>query len=489
MVSCRSGTTGTGRPLHLQPVPDNAVSRPGGVYQEQTGLQLTMSQSSGLISTVRRRISSALLAMLVLLMLPAAGHFSPDRGCSTQLTAQVRYDYRNADERALSTPAWAEEDLVTLVEYLTDNMWSDRNKVRAIYRWITDRVRYDVAAMQNPPDTWPTPDEVMHRRRAICTGYAILFDEMSRVAGLETEMIIGHSKGFGTFHSGDGGASPANMDLTSNHVWNAVKVDGHWALFDATWGAGYLTPAGHFIPYFSDFYFMADPVRMGYTHLPEDPDWQLLVNPVSRAEYRSRVLVRVPFFRYGMSLITHHEAEIVSYGEAQVRLGVPGHVIISAALKFGGAPVHGNHIINYGGSDAQIDMRLNLRGRYTLEIYAREKSSHDDRLELAMIYHIDNRQAPVANRMLARQYGRFLTSRGNLISPRQYMLDQGRVQFDIVVPGARDVFVVNNERLTALHRQGDRFYGTVSIDGGDLKLAASFGGEQLDVLVEYLVGL
>jgi transglutaminase/protease-like cytokinesis protein 3 len=394
--------------------------------------------------------------------------------------AQIRHDFRNADQRALSAPADVEQDLVRLVDYLTENVYEDRNKVRAIYRWITDRISYDIHALNNPPDDWPSPDEVLFRRRAICTGYAVLFDEMSRIAGLETELIIGHSKGLGTLNSG-------TSDFTSNHVWNAVKVDGHWALFDPTWGAGYVTSGGFFIPSYNDFYFMADPVKIVYTHLPEDPDWQLLVNPVSMKKYREHVWVRVPFFKHNLSIISHREAEITSYGELQVRLGVPGDVIISAALKFDGNPVHGNHIINYGGSDAQIDMSLNLRGKYTLEVYAREKESADDRLELAMIYNINNTQTPVANRMLARQYGRFLTSRGNLISPRHYILDEGRLQFDIVVPGAREVYVVNNGKMTALHQQGNRYYGTVEVTGGDLKLAARFRGQDLDILIEYMV--
>jgi transglutaminase/protease-like cytokinesis protein 3 len=424
----------------------------------------------------RMRITALRSTILITLLVLALQAFTGT------LCAQIRHDYRNIDQRALGTPPEAEENLTRLVDYLTENVYEDRNKVRAIYRWIADRIAYDIHALNNPPDTWPSPDEVLYRRKAVCTGYAVLFDEMSRIAGLETELIVGHSKGLGTLNAG-------TTDFTPNHVWNAVKVDGHWTLFDATWGAGYITSGGFFIPAFNDFYFMADPVKIVYTHLPEDPDWQLLVNPVSMKQYREHVWVRVPFFRHRLSVISHREAEITSYGELQIRLGVPGDVIISAALKFDGNPLHGNHIINYGGSDAQIDMSLNLRGTYTLEVYAREKESADDRLELAMIYNINNTQTPVASRMLARQYGRFLTSRGNLISPRQYLLDEGQHQFDIVIPGARDVFVVNNEKMTALHRQGDRFYGTVPVIGGDLRLAARFSGQDLDVLVEYMVAM
>jgi transglutaminase/protease-like cytokinesis protein 3 len=410
------------------------------------------------------------LFLLIFAMLPSVA------------AAQIRHDYRNVDQRARSAPAGVEEDLVTLVGYLTENLFSERNKARAIFTWITDRISYDVTALENLPTELPSPDEVLYSRKAICTGYAILFDEMSRVAGLETELIIGHSKGLGQEHSG-------RQDLTSNHIWNAIKIDGHWSLFDPTWGAGYVTQNRQFIPSFNDFYFMADPFKFVYTHLPENPDWQLLVNPVSRTEYMRHVWVRVPFFKHRMTVISHRDSEITSYGELQIKLGVPGDVIISAALKFEGSAVHGSHIVNYGGSDAQIDLLLNLRGNYSLEIYARHKDSGDERLELAMVYHINNVQTPVMNRLLARQYGSFLTARGNLISPRQYILTPGRLQFDIVVPGAREVYVVNNDNMTALHQQGNRYYGTVSVYEGELKLAARFSGQDVDILIEYIVTL
>jgi transglutaminase/protease-like cytokinesis protein 3 len=396
--------------------------------------------------------------------------------------AQIRHDYRNVDQRAIDTPPEVEEDLVTLVDYLTENQFGDRNKARAIFRWITDRISYDVSALANPPSVLPSPDQILYQRKAICTGYAVLFDEMNRIAGLETELIIGHSKGLGPDNSNQ-------PDLSPNHIWNAVKIDGHWSLFDPTWGAGYVTQNRHFVPSFNDFYFMADPVKFVYTHLPEDPDWQMLVNPVSRSDYRKHVWVRVPFFKHRMTVISHKDSDITTYGELQIRLGVPGDVIISAALKFEGSTVHGSHIVNYGGSDAQIDLQLNLQGSYSLEIYARDKASGDERLDLAMVYHINNLQTPVVNRLLARQFGSFLKARGNLIAPRQYILSQGRMQFDIVVPGAREVYVVNNDNMTALHKQGNRYYGTVPVYEGELMLAARFGGQDIDILIEYIVTL
>ncbi|MCA1803284.1 MAG: hypothetical protein LC662_12605 [Rhodothermaceae bacterium] len=51
------------------------------------------------------------------------------------------------------------------------------------------------------------------------------------------------------------------------------------------------------------------------------------------------------------------------------------------------------------------------------------------------------------------------------------------------------MFVVNNDKMTALHRQGNRFYGTVPVISGDLKLAARFSGQDLDILVEYMVAM
>ncbi|MCS7045368.1 MAG: transglutaminase-like domain-containing protein, partial [Gemmataceae bacterium] len=58
--------------------------------------------------------------------------------------AQDAKPYKAIDQHALKAPPEAEASLDSLAEYLAKPCKTDRDKARAIYRWITDRIAYDV---------------------------------------------------------------------------------------------------------------------------------------------------------------------------------------------------------------------------------------------------------------------------------------------------------------------------------------------------------
>ena len=55
---------------------------------------------------------------------------------------------------------------------------------------------------------------------------------------------------------------------------------------------------------FDDFYFVPKPEHLVYTHWPEEPQWQLLVLPLTPAELEALAVVRSAFFKYGLDLLT-----------------------------------------------------------------------------------------------------------------------------------------------------------------------------------------
>ena len=71
----------------------------------------------------------------------------------------------------------------------------------------------------------------------------------------------------------------------TNHTWNVYQADGRWHLADATWGAGAVTEALVFKPYFKPWYFDPPAAALVCSHLPQEPRWQLLPAPVSRADF------------------------------------------------------------------------------------------------------------------------------------------------------------------------------------------------------------
>ena len=142
---------------------------------------------------------------------------------------------------ALAAPAEAERSLDSLAAWLTAPAESPGEAARAVFRWIIDRVAYDVRGLpagrrQRRP---PEPEEVLRRRKARCDGFALLFEALARAAGLEAETLVGSSKGYGYAPGRCSGLiGPAAIGTEPDHAWNAVRIEDRWELLDATWGRG-----------------------------------------------------------------------------------------------------------------------------------------------------------------------------------------------------------------------------------------------------------
>ena len=88
--------------------------------------------------------------------------------------------------------------------------------------------------------------------------------------------------------------------------WNAVFLEGQWRLVDCFWASVCvdernatdkidLTKKGSLkrvsvedegpVP-FNDFYFLVDPNHLLWTHLADDPDWQLMQRPITEKEFQ-----------------------------------------------------------------------------------------------------------------------------------------------------------------------------------------------------------
>lgn len=167
---------------------------------------------------------------------------------------------------------WGQSDLTPLdtrtpVQQLTlritENIANDSLKVAAIYKWITDNVAYDRQfrnRVEGDSTLTQEPDYVVTNKKAVCVGYSKLFKEMCRITGIQAVTVEGFTKGDERYVDSD------------EHAWNVVNIHSNWYLIDATWGASSLLSAKKF--------FLADPSVFANTHLPHDPLWQLLKQPI-----------------------------------------------------------------------------------------------------------------------------------------------------------------------------------------------------------------
>ena len=168
-------------------------------------------------------------------------------------------------------------DYKEIAHYLTDNLETDTEKVRAIYIWITHNIRYDMNRVKVVSYESYHPNKIikesLSKRKGVCYHYAMLFSAMSEAAGLEMFSIFGYTK------------DSLNRVSASSHAWNAVKIDSSYYLIDATWSAGYVRNFEYFHK-FRDYYFLIPPKQFIKTHIPFDPMWQFIDNPISHKDFK-----------------------------------------------------------------------------------------------------------------------------------------------------------------------------------------------------------
>lgn len=189
------------------------------------------------------------------------------------LLAQTDYDM---DELARNAPVKATSSVEQLAGYFVRNTPDQRGCIRAIYAWVTLHVRY--LDTSNRSIIWATPEHidrqrperVLENRTAVCQGFANLFQALAARAGIECQVVTGIVK------NEDGEV------MAVGHAWVAAKVQGQWYLFDPTWSK----PERHQPWVVNDQYFMTPPEQFVLNHLPDDPAWQLLENPVHEERFR-----------------------------------------------------------------------------------------------------------------------------------------------------------------------------------------------------------
>ena len=203
------------------------------------------------------------------------------------------------DAHALAAPADAEKSLEALALYLTGNLPSDKEKVRAIYRWVADRIEYDVESYLTGKFSKMDASQVLEKRQSVCDGFATLFAELARKAGLDVKTIVGFARGY---------VSQGKQRFDHpNHAWNAMKLNGEWRMIDVTWGAGYVQE-GKYKKALSEAFFLAPPEQFVFSHLPQEDDWQLQRTPrLSQKDFEALPDVRTTFFNNGISALAAWE--------------------------------------------------------------------------------------------------------------------------------------------------------------------------------------
>ena len=178
-------------------------------------------------------------------------------------------------------PDASEKTIADLAYYINRSARGDLEKARAVYIWLTDNIQYDDASYNNGYFGDNSAENVLLTHLAVCAGFADLFTEIAIKTGIEASTMGGYSKGIG-YSEGDSFNEP-------DHAWNAVKIDGVWKIYDATWGQGAATEDSwgtiKSIKKFNEQWFNVDPKLAIFTHFAEHPEQNFLTQKITLAEF------------------------------------------------------------------------------------------------------------------------------------------------------------------------------------------------------------
>lgn len=202
-------------------------------------------------------------------------------------------------------------DYKSMARKLTSSFVDQNDKVRSIFVWITDNLSYDIQRLRNGEFIssytlyGKNQKEIDQKKqkikedkivkaynsgKGICEDYCYLFQAMCQCIGIECTMITGYGK-YNLISQND--------QFSSNHAWNAVKINEKWSLMDITWAAGSIDLySGNFNKKFQDGFFMTDPALFIINHFPENTKWQLLQNPVSKNDFINFPILYDGFYDY-----------------------------------------------------------------------------------------------------------------------------------------------------------------------------------------------
>ena len=200
--------------------------------------------------------------------------------CTVNLSGQSSFTEIDKKSKSLIDTTL---NAIKIANQLTTDLPEVQQKVRALYIWITHNIEYDLSQVGTQRDYESNAEiieDVILEKKGVCMHYAELFFAMCNAIGIKNYMISGYTKTF------NGKIAPYS------HVWNAVVIDSKYFLLDLTWAAGYILN-GEYVHKFRDNYFLITPKEFINTHMPFDPIWQFLENPINNDDFTTNDFTKV----------------------------------------------------------------------------------------------------------------------------------------------------------------------------------------------------
>ena len=199
-------------------------------------------------------------------------------------------DYNPVDAKIKEYPYFSSLEHLSI--RIMNDFESDAERVRAAFVWIVYNMdygrSYDVIFRAEKYYPYYSEigrkyqmrqlelekiDDSFRERLGVCLDYSLILKELCNYFEIPSEIIIGVAK--------TEIRDLKDESLLKNHSWNAALIDGNWKLMDPTWAAGHMeNNVFRIFEKYADHFFFTDPEEFVKTHLPVNPEWQLLENTV-----------------------------------------------------------------------------------------------------------------------------------------------------------------------------------------------------------------
>ncbi|CAF3143516.1 unnamed protein product [Rotaria sp. Silwood2] len=213
--------------------------------------------------------------------------------CQQRQAAIDNMNYRRAVK---SWKAKNPHDIIKLILELSSGK-SVIDRAWIVFYWVSQNIEYDVDAYFSGNIRHQSTDDLFRSGKGVCDAFGTIFETLCNGVGIECKKISGYAKGYSfkletsAFHR-------------TNHAWNAVRLDGHWYLVDSTWGEGHIDNRKQNVRKLCTFYFLVRPEQLIYTHLPENPQWQLLKSPIAMKDFVYLPHVYPEYFELGLHMVS-----------------------------------------------------------------------------------------------------------------------------------------------------------------------------------------
>ena len=342
-----------------------------------------------------------------------------------------------------------------------------------VYKWICDNIVYDCYGLNHGGIDF-TEEGTYAQGKGVCAGYAAIYETMCDSLGLESEYVIGYSKG--------AGFTPGVIPRQSDHAWNSVKIDGVYYLIDSTWGSG-SCDGDNFVKNFREFYFCTNPEAFIRTHLPEEQKWQLISPTITLQNFVNMLLVNEAFYENGFSDISPDAAVISATGGLKVTFSYDPSknlALINNLYILQGNTYQGlNNACFYtkGNGKAEITCLTNYQGKYMLRIFGGDAGAES--YPQLVEYTIESTTTADVPLGFPTIYGSYSNSDTELIEPLYTPLTRGAsYNFKIRSTTYKSLYlIIGQNEFKQMNNDGNGLFTlTAKVSGSSVAVCYLEGG-------------